>query len=83
MSAWTVAVQNGRKIVAAGDSRGNFALARYTTGGRLDLTFGRAGKVITDFGGGDSISDIALQRDGKIVAAGDSGDDFALARYTK
>jgi uncharacterized delta-60 repeat protein len=82
-AAWTVAVQPDGKIDAAGDSRANFALVRYTTGGRLDPTFGRAGQVITDFGGGDSLSDITLQKDGKIVAAGNSGDDFALARYTK
>ena len=40
--------------------------------GALDTTFGRGGKVITDFGQIDGIYDIAVQRNGKIVAVGDS-----------
>src|SRR5262249_36161184 len=57
------------------------------TGGRLDSTFGVDGKVITDFGsGGDDFARaIAIQSDGRIVAAGQSSngtdDDVALARY--
>lgn len=57
--------------------------------GALDTTFGRGGKVITDFGRIDSIYDIAVQPNGKIVAVGDSyergtpNDTFALARYTR
>jgi len=57
--------------------------------GALDTTFGRAGKVITDFGRIDSIYDIAVQPNGKIVAVGDSyergtpNDTFALTRYTR
>jgi uncharacterized delta-60 repeat protein len=51
--------------------------------GDLDLTFGSGGKVLTDFfGSTDSIQDIVLQPDGKIVAAGGAfGSGFALARY--
>jgi uncharacterized delta-60 repeat protein len=57
--------------------------------GTLDTTFGLNGKVITDFGQMDGIEDIAVQPNGKIVAAGSSSDRntgesrFALARYTK
>ena len=57
--------------------------------GALDPTFGRAGKVITDFGQIDGIYDVAVQPNGKIVAVGDSyergtpTDRFALTRYTK
>ena len=40
--------------------------------GALDTTFGRGGKVITDFGRIDGIYDIAVQPNGKIVAVGDS-----------
>ena len=50
---------------------------------QFDMNFGTAGKVVTDFGGFDSLFDIAIQADGKIIAAGttDVGSDFAVARY--
>jgi uncharacterized delta-60 repeat protein len=48
----------------------------------LDPTFDGDGKLLTDFGGRDSAAHaVAVQPDGKIVAAGDAGGDFALARY--
>lgn len=84
-----VALIPSGKIVAGGWWRGNFALARYNQDGRLDTSFGTRGIVATDFfGRGDSISDLALQRDGEIVVGGgatppnspDAG-VFALARY--
>ena len=90
--ASAVAIQPDGKIVAAGysDASGSsdFALARYNTNGTLDTTFGSAGKVLTDLGGSGSVdvaSAVAIQPDGKIVAAGYSDAsgsyDFALARY--
>ena len=92
-----VAVQKDGKILVAGSratgsfdagwSRQRFALVRYTAGGKLDATFGRGGKAVTDFGtqyyGAEAV---AVQADGKIVAAGVSdtkgGEGFALVRYT-
>jgi uncharacterized delta-60 repeat protein len=51
--AQSVVIQRDGKIVVAGLGNGyDFALARYTTSGRLDPTFGRGGKVLTDFGSG-------------------------------
>jgi uncharacterized delta-60 repeat protein len=90
--AWAVAVQRDGKIVVAGSStardRGDFAIARYTRHGELDRGFGQAGLVVTDFAPsrqGDRAWAIAVQRNGRIVVAGQSGDigreDFALARY--
>lgn len=88
--AEAVAVQSDGKIVAAGTAGGsaglpNFALARYTSNGTLDPTFGDGGKVTTDFGGDDYGQAMAIQDDGKIVVVGQatlgSGGDFALARY--
>ena len=67
----------------------NFALARYNTGGAPDNTFSGNGKVITDFGGNDVASSVAVQADGKIVVAGTGSfatfisSEFALARYNK
>ena len=56
--------------------------------GQLDPRFGVRGKVLTDFSGGsiDVARALAIQSDGKMVAAGFSGTsgtpyDFALARY--
>ena len=52
-------------------------MLRYNTDGSLDPSFDGDGKVLTDIGGHDRASDLALQPDGKIVAAGEG----ALARY--
>jgi len=50
--------------------------------GDLDPHFGVNGIVSTDFAGAlDSLSAVAMQGDGKLVAVGVSGTDFALARY--
>lgn len=54
-------------------------------GGDLDPSFGTGGIAITQTASSDLIYDIALQPDGKIVAAGITGaagdSDFAVARY--
>ena len=80
-SAWAVAIQTDGRIVAAGSSGPNFALARYNTDGSLDRTFSGDGVETTDVGGSDGARGLAIQADGKLVAAGRSGADFALARY--
>jgi uncharacterized delta-60 repeat protein len=85
-AAHALALQPDGKLVAAGGSAGGFALARYLPDGHLDATFGVGGKVITDFGGAPAgASALALQPDGKLVAAGSASPgfvaDFALARY--
>ncbi|HJO81194.1 MAG TPA: delta-60 repeat domain-containing protein [SAR202 cluster bacterium] len=76
-----VAVQIDGKIVAAGTSDNDFAVVRYNVDGNPDLTFGTGGTVITDLGGGDQCRAVAIQSDGKIVAAGTFAGYFALARY--
>lgn len=70
-----IALQSDGKIVIAGRTAlfgtSDFALARYTTDGALDVTFGTGGKVVVDFlSGVDAAQAIAIQADGKIVAAG-------------
>jgi uncharacterized delta-60 repeat protein len=87
--ASAVAVQRDGRIVVAGRANSStstdFALVRYNSDGSLDVHFGNAGKVTTDFRSADEVRAIALQRDGKIVAAGTTSsgadNDFALARY--
>jgi uncharacterized delta-60 repeat protein len=78
-----VVVQADGKIVIVGAKGGNFALTRYTTSGRLDRAFDGDGRVTTDFGAADdSATAVTAQPDGKIVVAGASGGNFAVARYT-
>ena len=96
--AASVAVQPDGKIVVAGVQRPesstgtfldyDFAVARYTSGGVLDTSFGTGGVVTTDFGATADIAfSMAVQSDGKIVVAGSTVPDesldldFALARY--
>jgi uncharacterized delta-60 repeat protein len=88
--AEAVVVQTDGKIIAAGfsSSGGNndFALARYNPDGQLDTSFGTAGIVTTSVRASSEITSVALQSDGKIVAAGWSYDNsfvnnFGLARY--
>ncbi len=69
------------RIVVAGESAVDFALARYNPDGTLDSSFSGDGKATTDVGGLDRAFDVALQPDGKIVAAGTHNGTFALARY--
>jgi uncharacterized delta-60 repeat protein len=76
-----------QKIVLAGYSSNgtskDFALVRYTTAGALDTTFNGSGKVTTSFSSGDdSVYAVALQTDGKILAAGYANTQMAVARYT-
>jgi uncharacterized delta-60 repeat protein len=56
-------------------------LPALTDPGDLDPTFGSGGRVLTDLGGGDGASALVVQPDGKVVAAGGSTVNFALARY--
>jgi uncharacterized delta-60 repeat protein len=86
-----VAIQDDGRIVLAGVAGGKdsqFAVARYRRNGTLDPAFGLNGKVTTNFtvGEADGANAVAIQADGKIVAAGfDSRSNgtrrFALARY--
>ncbi len=89
--AFAVAIQSDGKIVVAGHgdfSDSNFALVRYNTNGSLDSSFDTDGIVTTAINGvgsDDWVMALALQAEGKIVAAGHSSDNddyvFAVARY--
>ncbi len=72
---------------AAGFTKVDFGVVRYTPGGTPDSGFGADGIVRTDIlGGGDQANAVAVQPDGKIVVAGFAtrngiDGDFALVRY--
>ena len=84
-SASALVLQTDGKLVALGTSVRNFALLRYRPDGSLDTAFNANGRVVTTFGASEFAGALALQPDGRLVAAGGSntaGDrDFALARY--
>jgi uncharacterized delta-60 repeat protein len=95
--ASSVVIQPDGKIVVAGGAfplftfLGDFKVVRYNSNGSLDTSFGDGGIVTTTFPEGSYAFDVALQADGKIIAAGtvfvdfnpgeSSNTDFALARY--
>jgi uncharacterized delta-60 repeat protein len=84
--AFALARQPDGKLVAAGEAGADFALARYNPDGTLDPSFNGSGLVTTDFAGAfDRVEALAVQADGKLVAAGQAFSgaslDFALARY--
>ncbi len=84
-----IAIQTDGKIVAGGISSSgtvnSFTLTRYTTTGALDSSFGSSGSVTTTINDNAFVQSIAIQTDGKIVAAGNSiinkQPNFTLARY--
>jgi len=87
-----LAMHNDGKIVAAGyvfnGTNNDFALVRFDMTGTLDLNFGTGGTVITQVGSGQDIAyALAIQNDGKILAAGEAYNaastsaDLALIRY--
>jgi uncharacterized delta-60 repeat protein len=92
--AYAVAIQPDGKIVAAGSSQLSatgidFALVRYNADGSLDTTFDEDGRVTTSIGpttNQDAAHAVALQADGRIIAAGFAGGfatgvDLAVARF--
>ena len=84
--AFAVAVQGG-SIWVAGYAGSGFALARLTSSGTLDYSFGSGtGTVTSTLGTGSAYANsLAIQADGKPVLAGyasSGGTVFALTRYT-
>lgn len=86
----SIAVQSDGKLVTAGSMvDAGLGVARYTTTGALDSTFGTNGKTITAItgtGSTDAAHSVAIQSDGSIVVAGSTQltehDDVALVRFT-
>jgi len=88
--AQDLALQANGQIVAAGAafdgaSSSQFGLARYNSDGSLDAAFGVGGKLTTAVGDRSGANALAIQPDGKLVAAGfgsqGNSSVFALVRY--
>lgn len=80
-NANAVTVQPDGKIIAGGSSAAGFTLVRYKANGFIDKSFGDNGKAIADFGNDATVNSIALKASGKIIAAGTTGKDFAIAKF--
>jgi uncharacterized delta-60 repeat protein len=80
-------LQPDGKIVLAVATSNGFTVYRYNANGTLDASFGTGGLVVTPVGNLFGIaSSVAIQADGKIVAAGYSSSlpdnyDFSVVRY--
>jgi uncharacterized delta-60 repeat protein len=88
--AYAGKVESNGQIIAGGYDNNYAALVRYNTNGAIDSTFGTGGEVKTDYRRLTHIDALALQADGKLVAAGPAFEavqangyfrDFGLARY--
>src|SRR5688500_8189370 len=70
---YSIAIQPDGKIVATGTGASNLVTARYNADGSLDTSFAQAGIATVDyFGYTDFASDVAIDKDGKIVVVGGS-----------
>ena len=94
---WALAMSlhpDGRIVLAGRTYAGfpsratRFALARYSSDGTLDPSFGQGGVVLTAFGERDAeVTGLALQASGRVVAAGvavgleNGRSDFVFARF--
>jgi uncharacterized delta-60 repeat protein len=82
-------IQASGKIVVAGfnslSSSSEFVIARYTTAGALDTSFGTSGITTTSITGYDHAQSMAIQPDGRIVVGGYGAFGgswrYVLARY--
>lgn len=85
-----VVVQSNGKIIIGGRSRSELAFARYNSNGTLDGSFDSDGLIVQNAGnnyisGFGGYWGMALQADGRIIAAGDGwrdgfGNDFTISR---
>ena len=81
----TIALDASQNIVVAGSAvvsgTAHFIVARYTSAGVLDNTFGSGGVVTTSIGTQSVAHTLVIQADGKIVVAGTADGAIAVARY--
>ncbi len=80
-----IAIRNDEKIIVAGSSNGDFLAMLYNQDGKLDNSFGLNGIASANGAYSEEARSLAIQNDGKLVAAGSSvnggSQNFALVRY--
>jgi uncharacterized delta-60 repeat protein len=75
-----IALQGDGKIIAVGDvytGSYDFGVARYDTNGNLDTSFNATGDKVFSLGAYEHLSAVAVQADGKILLAGNTGTGFS------
>lgn len=85
-----VVITKDQKIVIGGysvrGSHADFYLLRLNVDGSVDTSFGKNGRVVTDFGGYDELHYLVQDEQGRLIAAGFSKDknhsNIIVARYT-
>jgi uncharacterized delta-60 repeat protein len=86
MQAKAVGLAPDGSVVAAGFIGNQLLVARYTSAGRLDSSFGTNGIQTSTIGAGRSVANaLGIRADGKMVVAGytnnGSNNDVVLAQY--
>lgn len=84
-----VVVQDDGKVIIGGYARSGgttkYIVVRYNSDGSLDNSYGSGGIIISSLSGNSNINALALQSDGKLVAAGylrvSGNNDFFVLRY--
>ena len=85
-AAMAVALDGQGRIVVGGTSvngggNADLAVGRFNADGSHDLNFGPGGGRKLDRGGWDEVHSLSIQPDGKVLAAGQGGGKWVLARY--
>ena len=79
-SVWNIELAAGGDILVGGTVGTSFGIARFTSNGLVDTTFGVDGSVS---GPGASGRGMVMQPDGKIVVTGQWNNDFGLVRLNR
>lgn len=82
-NAFCITIDSAGNFIVAGISDNAIAIARYTSSGSLDTTFGGGNGYVTTAIGKTAVAhSIVIQSDDKIVIAGNSDANLILARYS-
>jgi len=68
------------RIVLGGRRASDLAVVRYLPSGSLDTTFGNGGLATANSGASDSLGQVILLPNGKLLIGGSANQDFLLAR---
>jgi uncharacterized delta-60 repeat protein len=78
-----LALQPDGRIVVAGTAGGDVGVTRLLADGTLDPEFDGDGRVTTDLGDGDEAYALAIQPDGRVVVAAQTGGAIDKSRAFK
>jgi uncharacterized delta-60 repeat protein len=79
----TVIAFQGDEILLAGSRDNDFMVARFTTSGQLDTTFGTAGYVTVDISPSDFATGLAVTSSREIYVYGTASSDIAIVKLSE